>query len=368
MRFGGVVLSEVNARNGKIDLLRMLFSVCILFNHAKYLFRGTETYNRFNFLSLAVEFFFIVSGYLMVASIEKRRNNDCSLYKETAGFLSKKFKSVFVESTVAYVIGLLVVARAMQLSLFSVLVNSWSEIFFINSSGIGGIYVNPAIWYISSMLLSMAIIYPIIRKFGKLASNILLPLAALLILAYLARNYMSIRDPHKWINYSLKGNMRAFAEISLGALCYSFTKKIKSVNLTLFSRMLLTALEGGIYVLFIYYMTTVGNYLNDLFYLALLCIAVSISFAHVGIFDKLLDNKLCYFLGKFSLPIYLSHNFYARNLSILIPSFSSFGFSKKLVIYIGISVLTAVVVMLISMLIRKLVPLLWNKLKPIFVK
>lgn len=362
-------MTKNTSRNGKIDLLRMIFSLCVLLNHAKHLFSDAESFERFNYFSFAVEFFFLVSGYLMMASIEKRQADSSKpIYQDTVGFLSKKIKSVFVEATVAYVIGFFVVARATELSFLGLFANSWTELFFISSGGIVGTYVNPAIWYISSMLLSMAIIYPIIRRYGKLAANVILPVVALLILAYMSLNYYSIRDPHAWMGVTLKGNLRAFAEISLGALCYHFTEKLKRINFTFLSRLLLTGIEFGIYALVLLYMTTQSDYLKDIMFLALLCVAVCISFAHIGVVDKLLDNKLFYFLGKFSLPLYLSHNFFACYLSKLIPSFSSYGFAKKLTVYISLSIATAIVVMIISKLIRKFVPLLWNKARPIFVK
>ena len=52
-------------RNGKIDLLRFLFAVIIVLHHTRYLFGDEHCF--FHGGSLAVEFFFIVSGYLMTA-------------------------------------------------------------------------------------------------------------------------------------------------------------------------------------------------------------------------------------------------------------------------------------------------------------
>lgn len=58
-------------RNGKIELLRFLFAVIIVLHHSRQLL-GDENC-LFLGGSLGVEFFFIVSGYLMMSSIEKRK-------------------------------------------------------------------------------------------------------------------------------------------------------------------------------------------------------------------------------------------------------------------------------------------------------
>ena len=53
-------------RNGKIDLLRFLFAVIVLIYHSRYVV-GDEK-SLFLGGSFAVEFFFLVSGYLMMAN------------------------------------------------------------------------------------------------------------------------------------------------------------------------------------------------------------------------------------------------------------------------------------------------------------
>ena len=56
--------------NGKIELLRFVFAVIIVIHHSRYIFG--DDYSPFLGGSLGVEFFFFVSGYLMMATIAKR--------------------------------------------------------------------------------------------------------------------------------------------------------------------------------------------------------------------------------------------------------------------------------------------------------
>lgn len=62
-------MQRENLRNGEIDFLRFLFSLIILLRHSSNIV-GKEWY-PFLGGAFAVEFFFIVSGYLMMASIQK---------------------------------------------------------------------------------------------------------------------------------------------------------------------------------------------------------------------------------------------------------------------------------------------------------
>ena len=77
-------------RNGKLELLRFLFSVIVMLLHAGNI-PGFE--NRlFKTGAFSVEFFFLISGYLMMGSIERSMTypQQESIGKETFRFLRKK--------------------------------------------------------------------------------------------------------------------------------------------------------------------------------------------------------------------------------------------------------------------------------------
>jgi peptidoglycan/LPS O-acetylase OafA/YrhL len=57
-----------------IDFLRFVFSVCIVFYHS-WMFAGEFGKGIFNYGYLAVDFYFIVTGYLMINSMSKSLQN-----------------------------------------------------------------------------------------------------------------------------------------------------------------------------------------------------------------------------------------------------------------------------------------------------
>ncbi len=348
-------MASPNARNGKIDFLRFFFSFLIILNHAQYFMPDGKLEDMFKGYSFCVEFFFLVSGYLMMASIERieSRGSSLSLGRETGTYIFKKFKSVYPELAVAYIFALVVTAIATAKPITTLLINTWSEPFLINSTGLRFSVVNAATWYISSMLLCMCLLYPLIRKHKDMAVRIILPVLALLVLGYMKQNLGSPRNPSQWLGLTFRGNLRALAELSLGVLCYFVAKKLKQINFNALGRTLLSVLEGGIYVAYVYYMATVKSSMKDYLFLVLLCVAISITFSQQGIESKLFNNRLSYFLGKYSLALYLGHRFYPSYLTKLFPVITNWQYRYQFLFYLALSFATGLVIMIISNLLRK---------------
>ena len=81
------------ARNGKVDLLKFLFSIIVIIYHfdnaVKYPF---EIFTRGY---IGVEFFFVTSGFLFAKSLSKYTYQKETLISNSVGFMKKKFLSFF---------------------------------------------------------------------------------------------------------------------------------------------------------------------------------------------------------------------------------------------------------------------------------
>ena len=84
-------------QNYFIDFLRFVFSICILFYHS-WVFAGEFGNGIFNYGFLAVDFYFIVTGYLMMMSIYKMKSHTTILndsfifmYNKILDFFDKLF-------------------------------------------------------------------------------------------------------------------------------------------------------------------------------------------------------------------------------------------------------------------------------------
>jgi len=209
--------------NGKIEFLRFFFSVIIVINHSR-IFLGDKI-SPFLGGSLAVEFFFFVSGYLMMASIEKKNSIGKPEFigKETACYLSRKWLSVIPESLISWMIAFAITSAATALSIGDMavlLIDSIWEPLLVSMTGLGKIDMNVVVWYISAMLICMAVLYPLLRKHCDITIHLIIPLASLLIFGYLYKNYGHPRGPTNWLGLTYKGVLRAFAEIGIGCLLF----------------------------------------------------------------------------------------------------------------------------------------------------
>ena len=85
-----------NRKNGKIDFLKFIFAIVIVLHHGSQKVLGLKA-GYFIGGSLAVEFFFIVSGYLLMASISRMSERTLPVGVETSQFLLRKFKGFYPE-------------------------------------------------------------------------------------------------------------------------------------------------------------------------------------------------------------------------------------------------------------------------------
>lgn len=345
-------------RNGKIDFLRFLFSLIIVIHHSRYLFGDDNC--LFLGGSFAVEFFFLVSGYLMMASIENRARQSSdlsSLGKESLGFVWNKAKSLYPEVLIAWVIAVIFVAYARQKSLLgtaALFIDTFFETTFLKMSGVSDTALNGVVWYVSSMLLCMLALYPLIRKFPDMMIHVVLPLVVLLGLGYLCSEYGEPRNPTLWIGFTFKGNIRALSEISLGVLCYRAVQRLSGIELRKLGKILLSLCEWALYGILILYMYFAEPSDRDSFFILVMAVAVSISFSQKGIDTKLFNNGFFRWLGRCSLPIYLGHTYYAHNLNRILPE--EMDDLPRMGIYLGCTFATSVLIWGISLLIRKALP------------
>ena len=345
-------------RNGKIEFLRFIFSVIIVIHHSRYVLGDANC--KFLGGSFAVEFFFLVSGYLMMASIEKlstRKAPGQGLGKETLGFLWKKAKAVYPELLIAWIIALIFTANAQKKSILgwvALAVDSFYELTLLKMSGLYSTSLNGVTWYISSMLLCMAILYPLTRKYPDMMKRLGFPLIAVFAMGYLSGEFSNPRDPVKWIGFTMKGNIRALGEISLGAVLCVLVKMVENVKLTKLGKIMVTLAEWSAYILLVLYMYHAKAGQRDYFFLLVMAVAVGISFSHKGIDADMFDNPICVWLGKWSLPLYLGHTFYAYHLNEVAPK--SMTGDQKMAVYMTLAIVTSFAIWGLSVLVKKITP------------
>lgn len=179
-------MSNIKIRNGNIELLRFLFSVVIVLLHAmieEIPFRGGY---------LCVEFFFILSGYFMAASIAQKTRSECKtesidgIILESIKYVIRRIKSIFPYIFFSTIIGYFVLSYTYNWNFaWDQLALIVSDFLFLQSFGLPVASYTGIIWYLSSMFIALLVLYPIVRKNFEIYSKYISPMIALFIMGYL---------------------------------------------------------------------------------------------------------------------------------------------------------------------------------------
>lgn len=347
---------QLNKRNGAIDFWKFVFSVIIVMFHTFH-YKSIHGIQPFIGGNSAVEFFFLVSGFLMAQSASKLTSQEINIGKETFRFMIRKIKGLFPEFAVAWFIGFAVIHLSKDTLSFTMVVKNlltgiW-ELVLLRMSGLAGFRVNVVTWYISAMLLAMLILYPLLIKYKESFFYIIAPCLAIFLLGYMYQNFGNLGGGTAWEGFYYRGVMRAFAELSLGCVLWKICQQIKRYNYTREGGALLSAIEIAGYGFCVYWMFSHGSSEMSFVLLMIFAVCVTITFSHVGAFAHLFDNQVCYVLGKASFSLYISHIYWIKTIDIF---WGNISFEKQLLILFGCIVLNVIGVMYISEYMRKKTP------------
>ena len=309
-------------RNGAIDFLKFVFSVMIVLYHGRNL--GNPENPIFRSGKVAVEFFFIVSGYLMAAKAEQIScRENLRIGEETSSFILGKIKTLLPHTLLAFVIGY---SAAMFLSANPIayvkkLPYSIWEVSFLWMSGLGEEWINGQTWYLSSMLLVMLVLYPIAIKNFDVFSKVVAPAVGVLVLGWIAKEqgFLATYKNDAWTGTVYNGNLRALSEICIGTISYELAKVLSKMNFTKLGSVLVALTEWGLYLTVIIWGGNSRSYGKLFVSVFLLCVAIALTFSEKGFFSNWFNKKPFYWLGNFSFILYLNHITAGAILKKVIP-------------------------------------------------
>lgn len=397
--------------NVTIDFLRFLFSVIVVLHHSRYVLGDDNCY----FLggSLAVEFFFFVSGYLLLVGADKAGRKNGAGYllsgdvdmagrteaagletkgvgagttgicrkttgidgeatgicgeatgigSETLHFILHKIRSFLPEFLIAWWIGFVLIGVVRQYGVLDYLKafgNDFWELTLVKMSGLFTHGIDGAMWYLSAMLLGMAILYPLLRTKRDLMTHLVCPLLALFLYGYLCQAEGHPRDPIVWLGLCYKGLVRAIAGLCTGVVICMAVRTLKRFSpsgLTKTGNALAIGVQLLCLILAIRYMAEQEPSEYDYFYMFLLMLLVLISFSGFGL-ESVLGNSqrlhlLSAFLGKYSLSLYLGHLYFAQHVNELLSE-ELYSGKIRMTVYLAAAFANGLLVMGLSALYRR---------------
>lgn len=324
----------MKARNGKIEFFRFCFCITVIFYHLnqsyfdlKYEFG--EYFSFFRYGKIGVEFFFIVTGFLFARSCYKNKDVNVPLGKDTIQFVFHKWLAIFPYHAIAFFVTFIAIVFIRDYSFFESvarLVKSLPNFFLIQKTGIYSEDIIGVEWYISVMLLSLFILYPICKKYYEVFTRIVSPVIGIFLIGYLCEKYGYVSGVSAWDGIISKVQLRGLAEICIGVFTFEVSRFIHKYSFSKILRFIFSIIEYGCYVAVLLFSCSQVSIKYEAYALYALAAAVCLSFSGLTFGSSLFQNKVFLFLGKLSLPIYLSQTavrllvqyFFKGRLSILI--------------------------------------------------
>ncbi len=338
-----------SSRNVTIEYLRFLFAGIVVLHHSRYILGDDHCWLLGG--SLAVEFFLFVSGYLLLVSAEKRETEErTALGQETLHFILHKLRGFYPEFFIAWLIGFGFVGAVRHRTLpqlWTAFLEDFWELTLVKMSGLFQNGVDGAMWYLSAMLLAMAILYPLLRRWQDMMTHLVCPLLALFLYGVLCRTEGHPRDPVVWLGFFYKGFVRTAAGLCVGVVIRMAVRRLQKampLGLTAAGNALAGIFQVGTIFLCIRYMALRRPSRYDYFYMFLLMLLVLLTFAEIGI---RLKGSIGIFLGRWSLPLYLGHLYFAQHINE-IPTLADRSGGVRMAVYLMLSAGNSLAIMLLA--------------------
>lgn len=337
-------MSETKKRNGEIDLLRFFFAVIIVFFHYYEKFHVGIFHNG----PIAVEFFFIVSGFLMARNAKRTApaiQNSGELVNTTWKYIIKKI-SIFYPYFIASIL-LQFILRTIFIqhtSLKTILIKWFSSIpnftlaFMAVDGDSTGLYVGNT-WYLSAMIIAMFILYPILLNNYQRASKWLFPLISIFGFGYMYMKNGSITEWAGWTGFCSIGIIRAVTEIAFGVSLFELVEcwqeKVPAQSTSKRTKIFFTVVKWLCYFATFLYAFGFGDKKLNLYAMLFCAVGILLSFSPFSF--SIPGNKLTQYLGKISLPIFIFHGFMRhsakdvlKNIELSIPQYLGLVFGSIL--------------------------------------
>ena len=313
---------DLGKKNFSIEFWRFAFALSIAIMHFNEIYQ-IRLYSKvqsgfFPGAYLGVDFFFILSGFLLVSHYNQAVING----KEESAFYFTfgKIKHIYAYYIVAFFLlmlhNILQIHYASPLSFIKTLAENifqykW-EIVLLQMSELGEkTYINFPTWYISVMLICNYFIYALIKKNKSNFINIIAPLIIIVGGGYLANKWSNISMWHDYNGLLNYGWIRGMIDGCIGCLIYELYQKllVQKNSWTKFQIAMINMVEIIFIVRVVYAIYTHKNGRDDFWDIFLMAGIILIAFLKVTYIDHFLDNYISAFLGQMSLVIYLNQAF-----------------------------------------------------------
>lgn len=277
----------MKTRNGTIECYRVIAIIVIAIFHLNVQYLGLEHVTWLKGGYLGVEFFFILSGYLLAQNLSKQTVDEHNVYKCAWRIVKKKVATlypIYIISMIMYFlmyVGIHTITNIKQAILWYM--EQIYAFLFLNAIGIPDIQCfTGSIWFLSSLIINTYIISFLLLKDKDKFVGLIAPIFCIVFYGYCGKLYQSLSMQEEWVGPFYGALSRGFADLSVGVILYELLSGIEVTNNI---KKLLSILEVIVFI-YIFKILNTGFSVDDFKIVILFAFIIGVG------------GEKAYFLGK----------------------------------------------------------------------
>lgn len=294
-----------NTRNLSFDFFRGIMAILVAIGHFYY---WNNNYNFPHSFILAVDFFLVLSGFVLAKSI-LNKTYFCSIRFAKKRYIRLAPVYLFCAILTASSAIILKGTPAPTFSEIVKIIGIAQIIPFDSKEGFAYIGSLAISWTISAELWLGIVIFPVVYFLHKHAKPLLFPslliaiLYSFLVINKESPNYMDIQYDN-YNRYIMFGLIRTLLDYSLGILSFVVLDKIKTLKYDKVN----SVLQVAVIILYLSLFSDLGyERANEIFAPFIFSIFICSLGTEKGIIYRLLSGRISAFLGDISYPSYMIH-------------------------------------------------------------
>ncbi len=344
-----------STRTTSIEFIRFIAAVSIMLYHFSSMYLELDKHNYIPLAFVFVDFFFLLSGFFMMKYLMTKDEPMNSF-----AYTLHKAKSFYGTYTIVFSFQFIFFVLSNHLSTITKVLESlfhfkWEFLLlqgagFIQDPQFGADYLLGQAWYLSAMLLSLIIAYPLARYFKKAFIWVICPVSIIVIYSYIIQTLGTLNIGNEYFGFILSAIPRGFAGTCAGALSYAAFDKLKDSGLAEIHRGFALTAEITCYISLAGFFV-LRDHLNkqdSLFFILVFAGIILLAFLNrtpVSSFFNSHGTGAFIYLGKLSLYLYLTHWTVISAMKQFLPELP---LAASITIFLGGSLIVSVLLKLLE--------------------
>ena len=303
-----------NKRVASVEFWRFVFTFLVTLYHFEIYFPKRKLFLSG---SSAVEFFFVLAGFTIAMAAAHKRERQLEPFTTRQAhlaaidFVKKKVIAILPVIVLWAIIYVLTTDTTMMFgkTKLDLILNLEWELLFMVGTPFGfnyGFAPNMPLWFLTCLIV-MGYIYTFAINRYYDGTRFAAPVIGVFLYILFGLEAMSTLDHNVQVGFSTAGMVKGAAEMAFGIAMFQVYEVLSKKKFTIPMRVITAIIE--IFAIIRLYQLIVGAFVSMDNYrrIVYIMIIVVTSFLNVTPLTRVLNNRFSHWLGKISLPMYITH-------------------------------------------------------------